>query len=1218
MKKFLLKILFFLLIFYIPNAFAWTKVWDLNTDTDYTQQDTNLTDISWWLGQLKMQLNHTWSIINWNWWALLDQADSVVVDWNYAYITSVRSDALEIVNISTPSNPTHVSSLTDGTWWATLNWPRWIIKNWNYLYIAVNVSDTLEVVDVSDPTNPTHVTSIANSWTTYLNWAMWVSMSWSYLYVTANTSDALTIFDISTASSPTFVWSLTDATRLNWAYYIDIQWNYAYITSYTNDSLEIIDITDPTNPSFIWELTDGSWWANLNWPVWIKVINNYAYIASYISDALEIVDISNPSLPVHAGTLTDTTWWATLNWAAWIYIEWNFAYIWSYVSDALEVVNISSVSNPTHVTNILDWTWWSSLNSAFNPIKIWNYIYITVATSDALEIIEITYDKTSPYIIPNTSLVYSWSVDKLTTTFSNNNQWSVSYQISKDNWTTWYYLVWTTRTSTTVWVIESNTETDINAEIQSFNWLAWWTWEFLWKVFLTSNWNQKVEIDEISMAFTSAWLNEIIDFETPGWYTVTNWTWTRQTTTFYEWTYSIQADNWWANNSTSCFNVNRDIYNDSTVSFYSKVDSESWWDFLRFYIDWVKMNEWSWNVAWWSWTYDISNGNHDFDWCYEKDWSVNSWADTAWIDYIEIKELPAPPTEVAVLDFEVTWWYTVTTTVTAEDWFRQQNTVYEWLYSLQSANITDNQSVCFERLQTISSIDTWITFYRKVDSESWYDFLEFYINWTLDNKWAWNIDWAKETYTLAAWDYTFKWCYSKDGSVSNWADAAWVDIVALTQDPPIITEVTPVATPTNDNTPDYTFNTPIAWDISYSGSCTSSTNTWAVIWDNTITFDSLADWIYTDCTIQILASPQNSTILNVSNFTVDTTWINIIFNNPIDWWTIAPANFNIDLSYSDTNWVNTWSIILQLFEWNWSSYWPDIAWDFVDFTWATITDTWAIYPTLALTWATQYKIEFSIDDTTWNNSVWTSVFDVSSWDTTPPTITNNFPTNGSLYPNSNFDINIDYSDADSTINTWSIVMTIKKWDWTAWWADISWIYVTWNTISSTNAIYNTSKLWFGKYQLYFYIEDSLWNWSSTTTEFYIDEPELIVSTWSIDIWELKASIDKFSTGSLDITIKTVWAAFQLILNKQWALTTWTVDILDWNWTNWVWYDQDPYSTTINLINVDEVIATQVSSINVDWNKNSYIYSIKLWANISEEQAAWEYSMWIKFGLNLDY
>ena len=37
------------------------------------------------------------------------------------------------------------------------------------------------------------------------------------------------------------------------------------------------------------------------------------------------------------------------------------------------------------------------------------------------------------------------------------------------------------------------------------------------------------------------------------------------------------------------------------------------------------------------------------------------------------------------------------------------------------------------------------------------------------------------------------------------------------------------------------------------------------------------------------------------------------------------------------------------------------------------------------------------------------------------------------------------------------------------------------------------------------------------------------------------------------------------VHKDTALTEWTIEILDWNNIDWVWYEKSPYSSTINLI-----------------------------------------------------
>ena len=67
---------------------------------------------------------------------------------------------------------------------------------------------------------------------------------------------------------------------------------------------------------------------------------------------------------------------------------------------------------------------------------------------------------------------------------------------------------------------------------------------------------------------------------------------------------------------------------------------------------------------------------------------------------------------------------------------------------------------------------------------------------------------------------------------------------------PFVEEVTAVITPTIDNTPNYTFSSTKAGTITYGGSCSSSTTT-AVVGNNTITFNALANGTYDDCTIRV-------------------------------------------------------------------------------------------------------------------------------------------------------------------------------------------------------------------------------------------------------------------------------------------------------------------------------------------------------------------------------
>ena len=105
--------------------------------------------------------------------------------------------------------------------------------------------------------------------------------------------------------------------------------------------------------------------------------------------------------------------------------------------------------------------------------------------------------------------------------------------------------------------------------------------------------------------------------------------------------------------------------------------------------------------------------------------------------------------------------------------------------------------------------------------------------------------------------------YSATGTTDN---TATTDTTA-----PVVAEVTAVTTPTNDNTPSYTFSSTEAGTITYGGSCSSATTS-ATTGNNTVTFSELADGTYSDCTITVTDSASNtSSTLNVNTFVVDTT-----------------------------------------------------------------------------------------------------------------------------------------------------------------------------------------------------------------------------------------------------------------------------------------------------------------------------------------------------------
>lgn len=107
---------------------------------------------------------------------------------------------------------------------------------------------------------------------------------------------------------------------------------------------------------------------------------------------------------------------------------------------------------------------------------------------------------------------------------------------------------------------------------------------------------------------------------------------------------------------------------------------------------------------------------------------------------------------------------------------------YEGSFSAKSGGITHSQSSQMILQYNVSASDS-ISFYRKVSSESGYDFLRFYIDNVKVGEWAGTIPWGRVSYPVQAGNRTFKWEYMKDYIVSSGEDCAWIDYITFPPTP---------------------------------------------------------------------------------------------------------------------------------------------------------------------------------------------------------------------------------------------------------------------------------------------------------------------------------------------------------------------------------------------------------------------------------------------------
>ena len=116
-----------------------------------------------------------------------------------------------------------------------------------------------------------------------------------------------------------------------------------------------------------------------------------------------------------------------------------------------------------------------------------------------------------------------------------------------------------------------------------------------------------------------------------------------------------------------------------------------------------------------------------------------------------------------------------------ENWVIDGNNFLEDSYSAQSGTIDHNMtSELFITMDIVE--DGQIKFDKRVSCEdvgaqsgNYYDYLAFYIDGEEQGKWAGEISWSQNSFSVSAGEHTFLWKYNKDQGVTSGDDAAWID-----------------------------------------------------------------------------------------------------------------------------------------------------------------------------------------------------------------------------------------------------------------------------------------------------------------------------------------------------------------------------------------------------------------------------------------------------------
>jgi hypothetical protein len=123
------------------------------------------------------------------------------------------------------------------------------------------------------------------------------------------------------------------------------------------------------------------------------------------------------------------------------------------------------------------------------------------------------------------------------------------------------------------------------------------------------------------------------DFASYPWSMSGNNEWYIDDNVYYEGLYAARSGDI-SDNQTSTLELEIFVLSDGEISFYKKVSSEASYDFLKFYIDGIQKDQWAGEDGWSMVSFPITAGLHTFRWSYEKDFSVSTGSDCAWVDNI--------------------------------------------------------------------------------------------------------------------------------------------------------------------------------------------------------------------------------------------------------------------------------------------------------------------------------------------------------------------------------------------------------------------------------------------------------------------------------------------------------------------------------------------------------------------------------------------------------
>lgn len=120
------------------------------------------------------------------------------------------------------------------------------------------------------------------------------------------------------------------------------------------------------------------------------------------------------------------------------------------------------------------------------------------------------------------------------------------------------------------------------------------------------------------------------------------------------------------------------------------------------------------------------------------------------------------------------------TTGGTNTWQTQNATVNSGSRAAKNRAITHSENAWVEYAATIPAQGAIISFAYSTSTESCCDKLRFYIDGVEQDNWGGTINWTSATFPTTGGAHTYRWEYTKDGSIDSGSDEVYLDDVVIT------------------------------------------------------------------------------------------------------------------------------------------------------------------------------------------------------------------------------------------------------------------------------------------------------------------------------------------------------------------------------------------------------------------------------------------------------